>query len=137
MTFDQFRAAKGETDSVLDCLTESIIGACIEVHRELGPGLTENLYEEALCYEFELRGIHYQRQVPMPVTYKGKAIGRGIIDLIVDDRMIVELKCCESLNSIHRAQLTCYLHVTKIKVGLLINFNVPILHDGVKRVVLS
>jgi len=135
MRFDQFRAAKNESDPELDKLTEAIIGACIEVHRELGPGLTENLYEEALCREFDLRGIPYRRQVPIPVFYKGAEIGQTRIDMIVAERVIVELKSCEELTFVHRSQLKCYLQVTKLKVGLLVNFNVAILTDGIKRVV--
>jgi len=126
-----------EVDRELNQLTEAIIGACIEVHKELGPGLTEAMYESALCHEFELRGIPYRRQVEMPVLYKGKPIGKGFIDLLVADRVIVELKACDSLGPVHRAQIICYLRVTGLHVGLLVNFNVPILRDGVKRVVLT
>ena len=137
MSFADFRARMSEVDPEMDRLTEAIIGAAIEVHRELGPGLTENLCEEALCHELDLRGIAYKRQVPVAVTYKAKRIGDNRIDLIVEDRVIVELKSCESLNNVHRAQLICYLRIKKLKVGLLINFNVAMLRDGVKRVVLS
>jgi GxxExxY protein len=135
MDFAEFRAKKGESDPELDPLTESIIGACIEVHKELGPGLTENFYEEALCHELELRGIRYRRQVEVPVSYKGKILGKTRIDLVVHERVIVELKSCESLNPVHRAQCRCYLQILKLKVALLVNFNVAILADGVKRVV--
>jgi GxxExxY protein len=135
MKFDEFKARNNETDPELDRLTERIIGACIEVHRELGPGLTENFYEAALCHEFDLRGITYQRQFPIAVKYKDAEIGNTRIDLIVDNRVIIELKSCEGLTSVHRAQLMCYLQITRIKVGLLINFNVAILTDGIKRVV--
>jgi len=124
-----------DVEPELNRLTESIIGACIEVHRELGPGLTENMYEAALCYELDLRGIRYQRQVETPVAYKGKPIGKGIIDLVVEGKVIVELKACESLTAIHRAQLICYMQVTRLQLGLLVNFNVPVLKDGIKRVV--
>jgi len=120
-----------------DALTEAIIGAAIEVHRHLGPGLNEVLYESALCYEFELRGIGYSRQVETDVVYKGKVIGQTRLDLVVSDRVIVELKACESLSPIHRAQCITYMTITGIKVSLLINFNVPILKDGIKRVVHS
>jgi GxxExxY protein len=137
MKFDEFRAARNEVEPEMDRLTESIIGACIEVHRELGPGLTENFYEAALCRELELRGISFERQLPAQVCYKGAKIGDSRIDLVVERSVIVELKSCEGLNQIHRAQLVCYLRITKLKIGLLVNFNVPILHDGVKRVVLS
>ena len=136
MRFDEFRASKNETDPELDQLTEAIIGACIEVHRELGPGLTENFYEEALCRELDLRGISYQKQVPISVMYrKGSRLERRRIDLIVDERVILELKSCDGFTPVHRAQIMCYLQITRLKVGLLINFNVAILTDGVKRVV--
>ncbi len=103
MRFDEFRASKNETDPELDQLTEAIIGACIEVHRELGPGLTENFYEEALCRELDLRGISYQKQVPISVMYKGVEIGKTRIDLIVDERVILELKSCDGFTPVHRA----------------------------------
>jgi GxxExxY protein len=136
MEKQNFRQRPDPVEPELDGLTEAIIGAAIEVHREFGPGLTEKHYEAALCHEFDLRGIGHQRQVAVPVIYKGKAIGETRIDLIVSGKVIVELKACETLNSVHRAQLACYLHLTKLRVGLLINFNVAILVDGVKRVVI-
>jgi GxxExxY protein len=135
MRFDEFRASRNEVDPEMDKLTEAIIGACIEVHSELGAGLTENLYEAALCRELELRHISYQRQVPIPVMYKGAEIGTTRIDLIVEGCVIVELKSCEALNQVHRSQLLCYLKITKLTIGLLVNFNVSILTDGVKRVI--
>ena len=120
-----------------DELTEQIIGAAIEVHKELGPGLSETHYELALCHELELRGIPYVRQMEVDVVYKGKAIGKTRIDLLVADRVIVELKACESLSSIHRAQCITYLTVTNKTVSLLINFNVLVLKDGIKRIIKS
>jgi len=137
MSFERFRQERNEVDPESDRLTETLIGAFIEVHKELGPGLTENLYEEAVCHELELRGLRYERQVMVNVTYKGKLIGQNRIDLIVEGQVIVELKSCESLNAVHRAQLICYLKLKKLTVSLLVNFNVPILRDGIKRVVLS
>ena len=137
MSFAKFRQDHGEQDPELDQLTEAAIGALIEVHKVLGPGLTENLYEEALCHELTLRGLRFERQVLVNVIYKGKSIGQNRIDLIVEGRLIIELKSCEELNPVHRAQLTCYLRLEKLTVGLLVNFNVPILVDGLKRVVLS
>jgi GxxExxY protein len=118
-------------------VTRAIIGCCIEVHRALGPGLLESMYEAALCHEFELRGLHYQRQVEMPVSYKGKPIGKGFIDLIVEGQVIVELKACEAISSVHRAQVICYLKMAKLKVGLLVNFNVAVLKDGLRRIIQS
>jgi GxxExxY protein len=137
MRFDEFRARHGEVEPEMDSVTERVIGACIEVHKELGAGLTELLYQEALCHEFDLRGIRYQKQVTVPVVYKGKLIGETRIDILVEDCVIVELKACESLTPVHRAQLICYLQLKKQKVGLLVNFNVAVLKDGLKRVVLS
>jgi GxxExxY protein len=130
-------AAAGEVDGELNQISEAVIGACIEVHRELGPGLLESMYESAVCHEFDLRGIRYQRQVEIPVTYKGKPIGKGYIDLIVEGKVIVELKACESLSPVHRSQVICYLQLTGLTLGLLINFNVAILTNGIKRVILS
>jgi GxxExxY protein len=137
MSFEAFRRSHNESDPETDGLTELLIGAFIEVHKELGPGLTENLYEEAVCHELDLRGLRFERQVLVEVTYKGKPIGTNRIDLIVEGKVIVELKSCEALNPVHRAQLICYLKLKKLRVGLLVNFNVPILRDGVKRVVLT
>jgi len=136
MKVENFRERKDPIESELDALTEAIIGACIEVHREFGPGLAEKHYEEALCYEFDLRGIQYARQVRVPVMYKGKEIGETLIDLVVEGKVVVELKACEALNTVHRAQTVCYLHLLKLRVGLLVNFNVAILVDGVKRIVI-
>lgn len=135
MRVDEFHSRRNPVAPELDALTEVIIGACIEVHRELGPGLTESMYQAAVCREFDLRGVPYQKQVAMPVEYKGAPIGEGRLDLLVGGRVIVELKAVEALNAVHRAQLICYLRVLKLQVGLLVNFNVAILRDGVKRVV--
>jgi GxxExxY protein len=120
-----------------DALTERVIGAAMEVHSQLGAGLTEAMYELALCRELELRGIQFSRQVPVPVLYKGTAIGNCRIDLLVEGSLIVELKACDCLNDVHRAQCITYLRVTGHKVALLINFNVAMLKDGIRRVVLS
>lgn len=118
-------------------LTETVIGAAIEVHRELGPGYLEAVYEEALCLELAERKIAYQRQAEISVTYKGTPIGQVYIDVLVDSRLIVELKVVEELIPIHKAQIISYLKATGLWVGLLINFNVPVLKDGIRRVVLS
>lgn len=131
------KSEQNAIDPRLNELTEKIIGACIEVYRHLGPGLTETLYEAALCHELELRGISLRRQVEVPVSYKGKAIGKGFVDLLVEGSVIVELKSCESLSPVHRAQLICYLQITGLPIGLLVNFNVAVLKDGVKRVIRS
>jgi GxxExxY protein len=118
-------------------LTGEVIGAAIEVHRILGPGLLESVYEECLCKEFELRGLSFERQKSLPVLYKGIEIDCGYrLDVVVNNEVILELKSCSSLEPIHEAQLLTYLRLTGIKIGLLINFNVPTLKDGIKRLVI-
>ena len=121
----------------LNKLTEAIIGACVEVHRVLGPGLSEAIYAAAVCHEFWLRSIPFERQVAVPVRYKGSAIGETRLDLLVAGRVIVELKACEQLAEVHRSQLITYLTITGLTVGLLVNFNTARLVDGVKRVIRS
>ena len=115
-------------------LTSEVIGAAIEVHKALGPGLLESAYEECLCHELTLKRIRYDRQKPLPVEYKDVKLDCGYrLDLVVENRLIVELKACDNLLPIHDAQLLTYLRLTNIKLGLLINFNVPVLKDGIKR----
>ncbi len=117
-----------EIEDGKDPRTSPIIGAAIEVHRNLGPGLLESAYEECLCHELHLRGIDCKRQVPLPVLYKGLKLDCGYkIDLIVQDEVVVELKAVERVLPIHEAQLLTYLKLTGKRVGLLINFNVPLL----------
>jgi GxxExxY protein len=123
--------------SIHEPLTEKIIGAAIEVHKALGPGLMENIYEECLCYELKLRGLSFQRQVEVPLFYKGKNLGCGYrLDLLVEETVILELKCVERILPVHQAQLLTYLKLMKKPVGLLINFNVPVLTQGIIRRVL-
>jgi GxxExxY protein len=111
-----------------------VIGAAIEVHRELGPGLLEGVYEVCLCQELSTRGIEHHRQVPLPVMYKGHKLDANFqIDILLPGRLILELKAVETILGIHKAQLLTYLRLTKIHTGLLINFNVSVLKDGVKR----
>ncbi|MCC7116891.1 MAG: GxxExxY protein [Anaerolineales bacterium] len=118
--------------------TESIIGAAIEVHKHLGPGLLESAYEECLCHELSLRNIPFQRQVPLPVAYKGTKLDCGYrIDLLVNNEVVVELKSVDSILPIHEAQTLTYMRLGSWKVGLILNFNVPILVKGVKRLVLG
>ena len=113
-----------------------VIGAAIEVHKALGPGLLESVYEECMCRELELRGVPYERQRELPVEYKGAKLDCGYrLDIVVADKLIVELKACEKLQPIHEAQLLTYLRLTGMKVGLLINFNVSVLKEGIKRLV--
>jgi len=115
-------------------LTGKVIGAAIEVHKILGPGLLESAYEECLCRELQLSKFSYERQKSLPVEYKGVMLDCGYrLDLVVEGKLIVELKSCDTLQPIHEAQLLTYLKLTNIKVGLLINFNVPVLKDGIKR----
>jgi len=117
-------------------LSNDIIGAAIEVHRCLGPGLLESAYEACLCHEFDLRGIVFQRQVPLPVIYKGLAIDAAYqMDVVVGGEVVLELKAVEKLDGIHQAQLMTYLRLSDLWLGLLINFNVPVLKSGIKRIV--
>lgn len=119
-------------------ITESVIGAAIEVHKALGPGLLESAYEECLCHELSLRGLSFRRQVDLPVSYKGVKLDCGYrMDMLVDDSVILELKTVEKILRIHQAQLLTYLKLYGRSVGLLINFNVPVLKEGIKRMVLN
>lgn len=120
-----------------EALTEQIIGAAIEVHRCLGPGLLESAYEECLCHELHLRKLNFQRQVSLPVTYKGIALDCGYkMDLVVEDRVVIELKCVESVIGVHHAQILTYLKLSKKRVGLILNFHVSVMTRGVVRKVL-
>ena len=115
-------------------LTENIIGAAIEVHKALGPGLLESVYEECLCHELHLRELQFHRQVTVPVIYKEVALDCGYrLDLIVENTVILELKCIERILAIHEAQLLTYLKLLDKPVGFIINFNVPILRQGIVR----
>jgi len=117
-------------------LTERVIGACIEIHRALGPGLLESAYEECLCHELSIAGISFERQKPLPVHYKNVKLDCGYrLDLVVDQKIIVELKAVENLMPIHEAQLLTYLKLSGLTLGLLINFNVAMLKQGIKRIV--
>jgi hypothetical protein len=119
-----------------DPISEAVIGFCIRIHRELGPGLLENAYEECLCYELSKAGIRFERQKPLPLAYESVRLDCGYrIDLVIEDRLILELKTVDLLLPIHEAQLLTYLKLSRIPVGLLINFNVPVLIQGVKRLV--
>ena len=112
-------------------LTESVIGAAIEVHRGLGPGLLESAYEECLCHELRLRNIAFQRQVPLPVEYKGIKLDCGYrLDLLVENVLILEIKCLEHVLPVHEAQLLTYLKMTGKRVGLILNFNTSVLTRG-------
>ena len=118
-----------------DKATEKIIGAAIEVHKTLGPGLLESAYEECLCRELELRTIPFERQKELPIEYKGVELDCGYrLDVVVADKLVLELKACERLEPIHEAQLLTYLKLTGMKIGLLINFHLASLKDGIKRI---
>ena len=118
-------------------LTEQIIGAAIEVHRELGPGLLESAYEQCFCHELHLRGLSFQCQLDLPVMYKGLKVDCGYrLDVVVNDSVVLELKSVEQILPIHQAQLLTYLRLSGKKVGLLINFNVAVLKNGIIRRVL-
>lgn len=115
-------------------VTETVIGAAIEVHRHLGPGMLESVYEAALAYELVQRGLTVERQKSVPVVYKGLSFDEGFrLDLLVNNQVIVELKCVDALLPIHEPQLLSYLKLTGLKVGLLLNFKVPVLKQGIKR----
>ena len=124
-----------ELDVPDDQLTHAIIGAAIEVHRHLGAGLFELIYERALKHELGLRNLPFRSQVAIPMTYKGEPVGDYFADLIVANRVIVELKAVSALNNSHITQVLSYLGATHLRLGLLINFNVPVLVKGVKRVI--
>jgi GxxExxY protein len=120
-----------------DELSNQVIGCALEVHRHLGAGLLESAYEACLTHEMELTGLALQRQYPLPVMYKGTRLDCGYcIDLLVEGKLIVELKTVEKILPIHQAQLLTYMRLAQIPVGLLLNFNVGLLRDGIKRMVL-
>lgn len=118
-----------------DPLTEQVIAACIEVHRHLGPGLLESIYEVCLCRELALRGLSFERQVFIPIIYKGVVVdSTRRLDLVVENRVVLELKSVDALLPLHAAQLITYLKLTNYDVGLLVNFNVALLKQGLRRV---
>jgi len=117
-------------------ITEKIIGCGIEVHRGLGPGLLESVYEEALCIEFQDAGISYKRQLPVPIRYKNRLLGEHRLDLLVESAVIVEIKSVERFDPVFDAQILTYFRLTEKRIGLLINFNSRLLRDGIKRFIL-
>ena len=126
-----------DTEAQRDPLTQKVIGSAIEVHRHLGPGLLESAYEECLCWELKQAGLAVRRQVSLPVVYKEVKLDVGYrLDLVVEDRLVIELKTVERLLPIHEAQLLTYLKLSGLKTGLLLNFNPAVLKDGIKRLVL-
>ena len=129
------KPAKEEPDHELDLLANTAIGAAIEVHRHLGPGYLESIYEEALAIEFRLRNLPFERQHPIGVAYKNVVVGQSRLDFLVGLRLVVEIKAVEHLLPVHRAQVMSYLKATKCRLGLLINFHEATLARGVKRIV--
>jgi len=125
-----------EREFLFKDITEKIIGVAIEVHKILGPGLLEGIYEEAVVYELGSKNIKYERQKEIALKYKDTEVGKHRIDLLVEDKIIVELKSVESLHPIHEAQMITYLKATNKRVGLLINFNVEQLKNGIRRIIL-
>ena len=120
-----------------DLLTRHIIGAAMEVHRYWGPGLYEQIYQKSLCREFMLRAIPFVSEMQLPLIYKGEPVGDNLrLDFMVDDEVIIEIKAVSCLEEIHSAQLLSYMRLTKCRTGLVINFNVPVLKNGIKRMVL-
>ena len=126
-----------EPDKVLDELAKVVVDAAIEVHRELGPGFVESVYEEALAVELRMRAVAFERQQAISVSYKGHPVGEGRVDLLVGGALIVELKAVERLLPVHKAQVISYLKARGASLALLINFNERLLKDGIQRVVLT
>ncbi len=119
-----------------DIFSKEIIGAAIEVHRHLGPGLLESTYEECMSHELNLRGLSFERQKPLALTYKSKNLDCGYrLDIVIEGLVILELKAVDRIEPIHEAQLLTYLKLSSLKLGILINFNVPVLKKGIKRIV--
>ena len=133
--FDFRHRGDAGVDDETERLATEVIGAAIEVHREMGPGMPEVSYKLALSHELELRRIPHLVEVPVPIVYKGKQVGKGCIDILVAGRLVLELKAIDALAPVHHAQVLSYLRVTKLKLGLLINFNVTVLKDGIRRVI--
>lgn len=120
-----------------DELTSAVIDACIEVHKTLGPGYLESVYEDALAIELTLRSIPFERQKTINLTYKGNPVGQNRLDFLIDEILILELKAVETFSPVHTAQIISYLKATNLSLGLLLNFNTPLMKQGIKRVVYS
>ena len=135
MAFDH-RGHRGNTEEVLPNRSRAIIGAACKVHSGLGPGLLESAYEECLCYELSKCGLRFKRQVDVPIRYQEITLACGFrLDLLVNGEAVVEVKAVESLRAIHECQLITYLRLTGVRLGLLLNFNVSHMRDGIKRMV--
>lgn len=121
----------------LERLAAAVVDAAYKVHISLGPGLLETVYETCLCHELKLRGHHVRTQVPVPVIYEGLALDAALrIDMLVNDQLVVELKAVETMHPVFEAQMLTYLKLTGRRLGLLINFNVPLIKDGIKRIIM-
>jgi len=125
-------------DPELERIAAEAVDAAYKLHSTLGPGLLESVYEAFFCHELEMRGLKVERQVQLPLTYEGMTLDAGLrLDFLVEGQLVIELKAVETLLNVHRVQLTTYLKLSGHQLGLLINFNVAIIKDGIKRVVLS
>jgi len=117
-------------------LSSKIIGAAIEVHKTLGPGLLESAYEQCLCHELSIQGLLFEKQKPLSIDYKGRKLDCGYrLDIVVEKADIIELKSCEKIEPIHKAQLLTYLKLSGLNLGLILNFNVSLMRDGIVRIV--
>ena len=134
---EENRSPRKEPDEEIDTWVRRTLAAAVEVHRQLGPGYLESVYEEALSVELSLVKIPFSRQIAIPVQYKDQLVGQARLDFLVNDELVVELKAVDALLPIHKAQVLSYLKATRRPLGLLINFNVPVLMRGVQRVILS
>jgi GxxExxY protein len=131
---DAFVDDEMEPNPELNRITNASIGGMIAVHRELGPGHLEAAYQRALELEFNYRGISYQRQVPVRLTYRGEIVGEGRLDFLVEGKVIVEIKSVQSISAVFVSQMISYLKITKLKLGLIVNFNVALLTQGIRRI---
>lgn len=133
--YDFRERANSGVDDETESLAQAVIGAAIEVHKALKPGMPENSYKLALSHELTLRGIAHRTEVSFPIVYKGVKVGEGFIDILVASKLVLELKAVESLTDVHRAQVIGYLQAMDLRLGLLLNFNVIKLAQGIKRVI--
>ncbi len=122
------------TENIINNVSHEVIGSCIDVHKALGPGMLESVYLDLLCFDLELKGIAYDREKELSIHYKGRDFNTKLrADLVVENSLIIELKSVQEMHPIYEAQIMTYMKLTNIEVGLLINFNVPILKDGIHR----
>jgi GxxExxY protein len=133
--FDFHERNERRADDETEALAHEVIGAAIEVHRLLGPGLPEISYKRALSHELSLRRIAHECEFPVPIVYKGVLVGDGRVDILVDRRLVVEIKVAEAITAVHRQQVLSYLQALKLQLGLILNFNVAVMRDGIKRVI--